>query len=516
MRPGQEPEEERADSSVPGTTGPSTGTTPAEEESVSRQAARGVMWMTAQKWVARLGGLVTITILTRLLAPEDFGLIAIAWTIVTLTYVLADMGLATYIIQAEKVTRDNLSTAFWVSLIVGAALGGVIFAVAPLLASLLDVPTAVPILQSMSGLILVIAASAVPLALLRRRMAFRTLAVQEVAGALVAQVVAIVAAFAGLGVWALVLQMLVGQVLTSALQWISARWLPTRDFSRDEFRVMIRFGVQVVGNGLVSVFRGWGETAIIVAGLGIRELGYFSVAQRLVQAAADFSGSAIFPVSTVAFAKSNSSLERLRTAHARAISVSQSVVTPLMIYIAVTASLLVPFLFGSEWTLSAEVAQPLALAAALSFGVNIDHGLHNGVGRPGRWLGFSIAIMAVSVGLMVLAVPHGAVVVGWAYVLTAVVETLGRWFVVGGLLQQGPFVTGRPMFQILPAATISAGAGYAVLLALWPAPTLVSLGVTAVIVVLVHAGLTRLATPRVWADIISLLPGRFRRSATIS
>jgi O-antigen/teichoic acid export membrane protein len=501
---------------VVGDEAPASPQSPVEEESVGRQAARGVLWMTAQKWVARAGGLITITILTRLLQPEDFGLIAIAWTLVTLTYVLSDMGLATYIIQADEVDHASLSTAFWVSLIVGVSLGGVIFLAAPPLAAALAEPAASPILQAMAGLVLVIAASSVPLALLRRRMAFRRLAVQEVTGSLIAQVVAIIAAFGGLGVWALVLQLLVGQVITSVLMWVSARWRPTTEFSRAEFRTMMGFGVQVVGNGLVGVFRGWAETGIIVAGLGIRELGYFNIAQRLVQTAADLSGSALFPVSTVAFARSNSSLERLRAAHVRAIGLSQTVVTPLMVYIAVSASLLVPFLFGAEWTQSAEIAQFLAVAAALSFGTNVDHGLHNGVGRPGRWLGFATSIFGVSVVLMLVAVPHGAVMVAVAFVGTALVEAIGRWLFVGTLLEQGPLQTARPFLLVLPAAAASAAGGLLAMRLLAGAPVLVTLAVTGLVVVLIHAGVTRLLTPGVWTDLLSLLPARLRRGTPVT
>lgn len=481
---------------------------PEPEESISNQAARGVLWMTAQKWVARAGGLLTITILTRLLAPEDFGLIAIAWTIVTLTYVLSDMGLATYIIQAKKIGPNTLSTAFWVSLIVGVSLGGIIFAVAPLLAVAVGAPAATGIMQAMSGLILIIAASSVPLALLRRRMAFRRLAVQEVSASLIAQVIAIAGAFGGWGVWALFAQLLVGQTITSALQWWSARWLPSRSFSMTEFRVMIRFGIQVVGNGLVSVFRNWAETWIIVAGLGIQELGYYNIAQRLVQTAADLSGSAVFPVSTVAFARSNSSIERLRAAYARTISVSQSVVTPLMLFIAVSAPVLVPFLFGAEWALSAEVAAPMAMAAALAFGTNIDHGLHNGVGRPGRWLVFAVIIFGVSATSMLIAVHISVHAAGYAFLVTAVIEMIGRWVVVSRLLEQPIFRTARPLLGVLPAASLSAAAGWGVMMLLADRPALLTLAATGITVLGVHVLVTRLVTPAVWQDLISLVPGR--------
>lgn len=482
-------------------------------DSVGRQAASGVLWMTAQTWLARAGGLVTIAILARLLSPEDFGLVAVASTLLTLTYVLADLGLSTYVVQAVTVDRRSLSTAFWVSLLSGLVLGLAIFLSAPGIALLFHAPRAEPILQVMTLIVVLISLTSVPLALMRRRMQFRLLAFQFSIGAILAQVVAIVAAFAGLGVWALVLQLVVGQAVASLTQWISARWRPTLEFSRTDFMVMIRYGINVVGSGLVFVGRGWAETAIIAAGLGIRELGYLNIAQRLVQTATDLSGAAILPVSTVAFAKVNSSKARLRDAHARATAVSQTVVSPIMVLIVVSAPVLVPLLFGQEWGLSAQLAPPLAIAATLSFGTAIDRGLLDGVGRPGRWMAFTTAICALSVTAIALAVPSGLLVIAVVYAAVSTVELLGRWALLGHFLEAGFLPTARPWLMVLPAALASGLAGSATMWVLRGAPDLVTLAATGLVVLAVHLLVTRFVTPATWTEMLSLVPGRRRAQA---
>lgn len=476
------------------------------EESVGSQAAKGVMWMTAQTWLARAGGLLTLAILTRLLAPEDFGLLAVATTLLTLTYVLSDLGLATYVVQAAQIDRRSLSTAFWVSLAGGVILASAIFLGAPAIADLLRIPQSVPILRAMTLIVLMISATSVPLALLRRRMSFRLLAVQASIGAILAQIAAIVAAFNGLGVWALVLQLVVGQVVASVATWFSARWRPTLEFSVPDFTVMSGFGVHVVGSGLVFLARTWAETGIIAAGIGIRELGYFNIAQRLVQTAMELSGAALHPVSTVAFAKVSGSADRLRDAHARAAAASQTVVTPLMVFIAVAAPVLVPFLFGPEWIVSATIAQPLAIAAVLAFGAQLDHGLFDGAGRPGRWLAFATVICLCSIALTSLTVSRGVVVVAAAFVITATIELIGRWLIVGRLLQMSVLDASKPFLLVLPSAIASALAGMGMMALLESAPPLVSLAVTGLSILAVHLIGVRFITPAPWADLIGLIP----------
>lgn len=275
---------------------------------------------------------------------------------------------------------------------------------------------------------------------------------------------------------------------------------------------MVRYGANVVGTGLVAVGRVWAETGIITAGLGVRDLGYWSIAQRLVETATDLSGSAILPVSTVAFAKVNSSRLRLHGAHLKATAVAQTVVTPLMIAIVVSSSVLVPFLFGSGWGTSATVAGPLAIAAALSFGTSVDRGLLDGAGQPGRWFLFSLVIAGVSIGLTALSAQHSVLLVAYAYVVTASVETLGRWILMSRFLEVSVAATARPFLMVAPSAACSVLVGLLSMWALRSTPTLVELAVTGIAVVASHAAMTRLVTPGVWAQIVALLPLRHRRS----
>lgn len=271
---------------------------------------------------------------------------------------------------------------------------------------------------------------------------------------------------------------------------------------------MSRYGINVVGSGLVFVGRGWAETAIIAIGLGVRELGYLTIAQRLVVTATELCGSAILPVSTVAFAKVSSSKKRLQGSYARAMGITQTMVAPVMIFIVVTAAVLVPFVFGSEWVPSAPIVQPLAIAAILSFGTSLDRGLLDGVGRPGRWLAFTSAICVLSVGLIAMAMPYGVLVVAVVYVVVAAVELVGRWFLIGHFLEMGFFATARPFLIVVPSALGAAVLGAGCMWVLQSAPDLIALAATGIVVLGTHFVLTRVVSPSTWSEIRRLLPNR--------
>ena len=178
-------------SEIPGANPESTA--PAED-AVGRQAASGVLWLTAQKWTIRLLGLVTIAVLTRLLSPENFGTVAAASTILPFFYLLADLGFAAYIAQVARVDQRMLSTAFWFSMTAGVVLCAVLFAIAPVMGALFGDPGVVPVLQALSFWVIFTAVGSVPMAMLRRSMRFAVLAGQGAIAAVIAQVVAMVRA----------------------------------------------------------------------------------------------------------------------------------------------------------------------------------------------------------------------------------------------------------------------------------------------------------------------------------
>ncbi|MDQ4214264.1 lipopolysaccharide biosynthesis protein [Microbacterium capsulatum] len=481
---------------------------------VSGRAASGVLWLTVQKWAVRLLGFVTIAVLTRLLSPADFGTVAAASTVLPFFFLLADLGFAAYIVQVDKSDQRMLSTAFWFSLGAGGVLCATLFGLAPVLAVVFHDDGVRPVLQALSLWVVLTAAGSVPMALLRRGMRFGVLAGQGAAAAGVAQVVAMIMAFSGFGVWALVAQSLVAPAITTVLAWITSRWRPTFAFSRAEFRVMGAFGGQVLGVEFVAMLRAWGEAAVISAVLGIGAFGYMTIAQRLVQVVQDLTGSAIVPVTQVAFAKIRDDEERLLAAYLRALRLTYFALSLPLTMLAVAAPLVVPIVFGRGWDQSYPVAQILALAGILSVGAWLDNGLFYGVGRPGTWFVYALVIDGITFGTTAALSRLGLVVIAWGFLGVCVVATVTRWFLTARVLGARARVVAGPFVFVAVAVVGSAAAGWGVRAATVALPSWAALLLIGCAVLAVHLLATRLLAPRVLPDALALL-GRSRIGARI-
>jgi O-antigen/teichoic acid export membrane protein len=486
------------------------GAPQASSSNLGRQAARGVVWMTVQKWVTRLTGLATIAVLTRLLAPEDFGIVAAASAVVPVIYLFADLGFTTYITQTDTIDSRRLSTAFWFSIAAGTVLGGGLALVSPLIARALDQPLLADVLRAMCVSIAAVAVGSVPTALLKRRMRFRALSIQGTVAALLGQVVAVVTALAGWAAWALVAQLLFVQVLTTVFVWIAARWRPTWEFSPTDFRAMASFGLKLVAVDLIALTRNWAETAIVGLSLGVTGLGYLSIAQRLIQVVQDMSAAAITPVSVVVFAQIRSSRARLRRSYLRALGVSYAAVAPLLTVVAVAGASVIPLIFGPDWGPSVRVAQGLAVAAILTLGAAVDQALFYGLGKPGRWLAYAVVIESLTVATTAVAIRFGLSGVAIGFVGVAVLATVVRWVIIGRLLVTRTRVVATPLFRVAGCIVGSAAAGALVMHLTPTVPHLFRVALVGVVVLAVHVALLRVFAPGTVSDVLGQVPNALR------
>lgn len=492
-----------------GAAGEPTGTSAVEpqetEDGLGRRAASGVLWLAANRWAVRASGFVTLMVLTRRLSPSEFGVVAAAMAVIPMVYLLSDLGFSTYLLQADDVDQESLSTAFWTSVAAAVLLSAGLVASAPVLAAAFRSPDLAQVLR-----VLVLAAvptvlAGVPLALLRRRLAFRSVALQSLVAALLGQVVAVVLALRGAGVWALVDQVIVTQAVVAVLAWRRAGWRPSLRVSRSRLRRMVVFGVWVTGYDVMATARAVVESWIVSVALGSSALGLLNIAQRLVLVAQELVAASMVPVSTTVFAKVRESGDRLRSAYLRALSLVYAVVSPVMLVIVVTAPALVPLLFGPEWGASVGPTQALAVAGIITLGAMLDHGLFYGLGRPGTWLAYAVVVDLATVGTTAVAVRWGLAGVTVGFVGVALLATVARWMLISRLQGWSVGMSARPFLRIAPITAASTLAGTATLALLpgrpWAGPV-----VAAAVALVVYVGLLRLLASQVIRSALGVLP----------
>jgi PST family polysaccharide transporter len=194
------------------------GSAPAATE-LRAAAARGVGWSALQASASRLLSAVVFVLLARLLEPDAFGVVAVASVFVAFMTVLVDQGFSQALVQRPSLDREHLDTAFWANLAASAVVVALVVGAAGPVADLFDEPDLAPILRALSLALVASALGGVPTALLRRRLAFASLALRGLLSVAAGGVAGVAAALAGFGAWSLVIQLVVQAGVETAVVW---------------------------------------------------------------------------------------------------------------------------------------------------------------------------------------------------------------------------------------------------------------------------------------------------------
>lgn len=397
-----------------------TGDRPPAVPGLRAQAASGVLWAAAEKWLVRASTLVGFVILGRLLAPAEFGVVALAMVFVTVLTVVTEGGLGVYLVQRTTVDRVVTSTTFHLSAGMGLVLAPALALSAPALAALLDAPALGHVLPALAVALLFSALSVVPASLLQREMRFRELAVRQVLATSLSVVAAVSLAFAGAGVWALVAQTLVRTVVAFAVLWSTADFRPAWTFSASAAREAVTFGSKSLAVELLRRARDEADGLVIGVVAGTTVLGYWTVAVRLVTVLVDLFGAVLGRVAYPVFARVRDDPARFGRALGSSMATGALVLAPALVVLALTSDVVVPWVFGDQWRPATAVAGVVAFRA-IAYGLSDFHrAALIGAGHPGAELAVTLAQFCGQVALLVVFVDRGLVVLALALTAWAV------------------------------------------------------------------------------------------------
>lgn len=390
--------------------------------SIGGSVASGVRWGAFNQAVQQVTRFAVQLVLTRLLAPEAFGLLTLAFVIVNLGALLTGLGFTQALIQRRELTEDLVDAVFVGSALIGVAIGTTIaFAAAPL-ALLLGDPAVAPILRVCSIVFVLQGVEGAPNGMLRRALLFRPFVLSSTIAAVIAGIVGVVMAFAGAGVWALVGFALTEALIATSLAWVFAIragvWRPRLTWDLRPLRSVLGYSGAVTGNRLLFYGSRNIDNLIVGRVLGATALGFYGLAYRVmlfpIQRITDVIGSVALP----AFAHLQTDLERLRSAYLRAVRALAAVIVPVTVGVALTAPALVPVVFGDQWQPAVVPLRVLALSGPALALVRLNGTLWEGTGRPGLSLAMSAYSVALLVPAFLIGVRHGVVGVAIAYTVT--------------------------------------------------------------------------------------------------
>ena len=369
--------------------------------SLSSRVRTGIAWTGTFRLIMQVLNTGSQVVLARLLLPTDYGLVALTGVFMAFAAMLTQLGLAAAVVQSRRVTERLLSTAFWLNVISGIVVTGVLVAAAPLVADFYGDERVTNLLR-VSSLSFTLSCAAVHSALLQRSLQFKRLGSLEVLGAVIGLGATIVLAWRGFGAYSLVLGPLLQTTLMTGVFWWRVRWLPRTFMHRRELGELWRFGAGLTGSNILNFVARNADTVLLGRFAGAADLGLYSRSYTLMMAPLTQVTGVITRVLLPAFAEMQHDLPRLRRAWLMTIRASLALGLPASLGIAVSAPAFVETLYGQRWLGMATVLTLLSASVPPQLiGRNLGP-VYQAMGRTG--LQFKITAIATTVTLVTILI----------------------------------------------------------------------------------------------------------------
>jgi PST family polysaccharide transporter len=398
--------------------------------SLREKAIKGAVWSAVQNWGQNLVNLIVFLVLARLLGAEAFGLVAYATVFTAFLTVFHRQGFGQALVQRADLQPGHLDTAFWTSIVISFPLTLVLLGLAGIIAGVLDEPELGPVLQWLSLTLIIEGLANTPQALLRRKLAFKSLAVRSLVATLTGGVVGIAMAVEGCGVWSLVGLRLTTSVVGLVALWIACRWRPGFSASVQRFRELSSFGVFAMGRELLGFFDRRTADLLIGTFLGKEALGFYTIGFQILLVMTQMFTQTISSVALPTFSRLQHDLSQMRTAFMTATRMTSLAAFPAFLGAAVLAPEIVYGIMGDKWGPSIPIMRTLAFLGIVQSVVYCAGPVVTACGKP-AWI-FALALLntLANVVLFAVTVRWGIVAVAAGFTLRAYLSLpLALWAV---------------------------------------------------------------------------------------
>ncbi len=404
--------------------------------------------------------LLGTAIMSRLLSPADFGLIAMAVTVTGFVGMFTDMGLSVATIQRSEVSQPLVSTLLFVNLGVGVILMLIAAIAAPFAAMLYADPRVTWLVIGMAMSIPLAAAVAQHNALLARSMRWMPLQLIAFAAQAIGLVVGVFLAWkADAGVWALVAQMVTASVVTLILTWIVCDWRPTRVDNWRVAQAELGFGANVTGFALLNFLHRQFDNVLIGWRWGAVELGFYARAYNLLTLPIGLINGSLSSSAIPILSKCKDDPERWNAAYLRLATVTAFMGCGLCAVLFVIADPLVDIVLGPGWHEVSVIFRVLAISSIFGTASNSCGWVFISLGRTRQYLYWSLFGCPLYALSFVLGLPWKAEGVAIGYAICAFALTPLYFAYAMRQTTIGMATLARWMVPVLVAAMLAIGTG---------------------------------------------------------
>lgn len=310
---------------------------------------KNFVWRFAERCGAQLVTFIVSIVLARILAPEDYGQIALITVFTTIMQVFVDSGLGTALIQKKDADDLDFSSVFYFNFVICLILYVVMFVTAPFIAGFYGNSSLTSIIRVISLTIVISGVKGIQQSYVSRNMMFKRFFYSTLGGTVFSAFFGIVLAYAGFGVWAIVAQQLSNTAIDTLILWLTVKWRPKRMFSWVRLKGLLSFGWKMLASSLLDTVYNNIRSLIIGKMYSSSDLAYYDQGKKFPNVIVTNINTSIDSVLLPTMASAQDHAGRVKSMTRRAIKTSTYIMAPLMMGLAFCAEPIVGLVLTDKW-----------------------------------------------------------------------------------------------------------------------------------------------------------------------
>lgn len=310
---------------------------------------KNFVWRFAERCGAQLVTFIVSIVLARILAPEDYGQIALITVFTTIMQVFVDSGLGTALIQKKDADDLDFSSVFYFNFVICLILYVVMFVTAPFIAGFYGNSSLTSIIRVISLTIVISGVKGIQQSYVSRNMMFKRFFYSTLGGTVFSAFFGIALAYAGFGVWAIVAQQLSNTAIDTLILWVTVKWRPKRMFSWVRLKGLLSFGWKMLASSLLDTVYNNIRSLIIGKMYSSSDLAYYDQGKKFPNVIVTNINTSIDSVLLPTMASTQDDAGRVKSMTRRAIKTSTYIMAPLMMGLAFCAEPIVGLVLTDKW-----------------------------------------------------------------------------------------------------------------------------------------------------------------------
>lgn len=403
----------------------------------------GIVWNIIEKIAVQGIGFVLNIILARLLTPHDYGTVGMLTIFLTFSNVFIDSGFSRALIQKQDRTENDYSTVLIFNIAISIIIYIILFFVSPAIAQFYKTPELLQLQRVFFLVIILNSLTVVQNAQLQINVDFKHIAIISSFSVIISGIFAIIAAYNGLGPFALVIQTLSKALISAIMFWIIGKWMPKTGFSKKSFKNLFGFGSKLLVSGLLSTTITNVYNLVIGKVYNPASLGYYTRAQQFPEITSGTIASVLNTTTFPLMSSLQNNKDELANTLKKLIKMTSMIVFPAMIGLACLSEPIILVLLGEKWLPASNLLFWISLSYIFTPLSILNMNVLNAIGRSDLFLKIDLIKIPFIILTMIITFPISmkAIVIGKAV-------TAFLWFYINGFLI-GKFYNFGPLKQLL-------------------------------------------------------------------